>query len=215
MKHPLTRREFVKRGIVAAGAAFTFPTIVPSSVFGQDAPSNRISIGLIGMGLMMGSHHNIMLGRGDVQVIAICDVDHNKRERAKARTESSYGAKKTSGTYQGCEAYNEYERVIERRDIDAVMVITPDHWHTLISVAAMKSGKDVYVQKPMTLTIREGRLMSDTAKQYGGILQVGSQQRSERAFRNACGIVRHGWIGKVPTIYTHLGEVPHAQTLPE
>ena len=95
------------------------------------------------------------------------------------------------------------------------MVVTPDHWHTMISVAAMKSGKDVYVQKPMTLTIREGRLMSDTARQYGAILQVGSQQRSERAFRKACEIVRNGWIGKVHTIYTQLGEFPPPQTLPE
>ena len=215
MKHPFTRREFLRRATVAGGAALAFPTIVPSTVFGQDAPSNRINIGLIGMGLMMGSHHNIMLKRGDVQVVAICDVDRNKRERAKAHTETSYGAKKTSGTYKGCDIYNECERVIERKDIDAVMVITPDHWHTLISLAAMRSGKDVYVQKPMTLTIREGRLMSDTAKQYGAILQVGSQQRSEGAFRKACEIVRNGWIGKVHTIYTQLGEFPAPQTLPE
>ena len=84
----------------------------------------------------------------------------------------------------------------------------------MISLAAMKSGKDVYVQKPMTLTIREGRLMSDVATQYGAILQVGSQQRSERAFRKACEIVRNGWIGKVHTIYTQLGEFPPPQTLP-
>ena len=94
------------------------------------------------------------------------------------------------------------------------MVVTPDHWHAMISLAAMKSGKDVYVQKPMTLTIREGRLMSDAARQYSAILQVGSQQRSERAFRKACEIVRNGWIGKVHTIYTQLGEFPPPQTLP-
>src|SRR5438105_2517569 len=148
MKHPFTRREFLKRATIAGGAALAFPTVVPSTVFGENAPSNRITLGLIGMGLMMGSHHSIMLGRGDVQVAAICDVDRNKRERAKSHTESSYGAKKSSGAYKGCDAYNEYERIIERQDIDAIMVITPDHWHTLISLAAMKSGKDVYVQKP-------------------------------------------------------------------
>src|SRR5437016_12832468 len=116
MKHPFTRREFLKCASAAGAAALAFPVIVPSSVLGQDAPSNRINIGLIGMGLMMGSHHSIMLGRSDVQVVAICDVDRNKRERAKARTESSYGAKKTSGTYKGCDAYNEYEQIIERKD---------------------------------------------------------------------------------------------------
>ena len=215
MKHPaLTRREFLKSAAVA-GAALALPTIVPATVFGRNAPGNRITMGLIGMGLMMGGHHQIMLGREGVQVLAVCDVDRTKRERAKAQTEKSYAAKMASGTYKGCDAYNEYERVIERKDIDAVMVVTPDHWHTMISLAAMKSGKDVYVQKPMTLTIREGRLMSDANRQYGAILQVGSQQRSERAFRKACEIVRNGWIGKVHTIYTDLGEFPPPQTLPE
>ena len=211
--HPFTRREFLKRAAIA-GAALSLPTIVPGTVFGAAAPSNRITMGLIGMGLMMRSHHHVMLGREDAQVVAVCDVDGDKLERAKTQTEKSYGARKASGTYKGCDAYNEYERIMERNDIDAVFVITPDHWHAMISLAAMKSGKDVYVQKPMTLTIREGRLMSVAARQYGAILQVGSQQRSERAFRKACEIVRNGWIGKVHTIYTHLGEFPAPQTLP-
>jgi predicted dehydrogenase len=212
--HSFTRREFLKSAALAS-ATLALPTIVPSTVFGRNAPGNRITMGLIGMGLMMGGHHQIMLGREGVQVLAVCDVDRTKRERAKAQTEKSYAAKMASGTYKGCDAYNEYERVIERKDIDAVMVVTPDHWHTMISLAAMKSGKDVYVQKPMTLTIREGRFMSDANRQYGAILQVGSQQRSERAFRKACEIVRNGWIGKVHTIYTDLGEFPPPQTLTE
>ncbi len=215
MKHqPITRREFLKSAALV-GATLALPTIVPSTVLGRNAPGNRITVGLIGMGLMMGSHHHIMLGREDTQVLAVSDVDRGKRERAQAQTEKAYGAKQASGAYKGCDAYNEYERVIERSDIDAVIVATPDHWHAMISLAAMKSGKDVYVQKPMTLTIREGRLMSNAARQYGAILQVGSQQRSERAFRKACEIVRNGWIGKVHTIYTSLGEFPPPQTLPE
>ncbi len=209
-----SRREFLK-GAALAGAALAFPTIVPSSVFGQNAPSNRIGMGLIGMGLMMGGHQGHMSGRPDVQVLAVCDVDRSRRERAKASIERNYAQKTAAGTYKGCEAYNEYERIIERSDIDAVVVVTPDHWHAAISVAAMRSGKDVYVQKPMTLTIREGRIMSDVSRQYGAILQVGSQQRSERAFRKACEIVRNGWIGKVHTIYTELGEFPQPQTLAE
>ncbi|PWU14832.1 MAG: gfo/Idh/MocA family oxidoreductase [Verrucomicrobia bacterium] len=210
----LSRRDFLRSAAVA-GATLALPAFVPSSVFGQSAPSNRITLGLIGMGLMMGSHHNIAMGRDDTQVLAVCDVDRGKRERAKARTEKSYGAKKPSGVYKGCDAYNEYERIIERKDVDAVFVITPDHWHTMISLAAMKSGKDVYVQKPMTLTVREGRLMSDVARQYSAILQVGSQQRSERAFRKAAEIVRNGWIGKVHTVYVSLGEFAPPQDLPE
>ena len=208
------RRDFLRLGALA-GTSLVFPTILPATVFGQNPPSNRINLGLVGMGLMMGSHHHLSLGREDVQVLAVCDVDRAKREKAKAQTERAYAAKTTGGTYKGCDAYNEYERIIERDDIDAVFVVTPDHWHASISLAAIKSGKDVYVQKPMTLTIREGRWMSDAAKQYGAILQVGSQQRSERAFRKACEIVRNGWIGKVHTIYTQLGEFPPPQTLPE
>ena len=195
--------------------ALSMPALVPGTVFGQNAPSNRINMGLIGMGLMMGGHQGYMSGRPDVQVLAVCDVDQRKREGAKAAVERAYARRTSSGNYKGCDAYNEYERIIERKDIDAVVVVTPDHWHTPISVAAMRSGKDVYVQKPMTLTIREGRIMSNVSRQYGAILQVGSQQRSERAFRRACEIVRNGWIGNVHTIYTNLGEFPPPSTLPE
>jgi Oxidoreductase family, C-terminal alpha/beta domain/Oxidoreductase family, NAD-binding Rossmann fold/TAT (twin-arginine translocation) pathway signal sequence len=212
-KQSFSRRDFLKSAAIA-GATFALPALIPSTVLGRNAPGNRINVALIGMGLMMSSHHHIMLGRGDVQVLAVCDVDRTKRERAKALTERAYSAKMASGAYKGCDDYNEFERIIERRDIDAVIVATPDHWHTMVSLAAMKSGKDVYVQKPMTLTVREGRLMSNTSREYGAILQVGSQQRSERAFRKACEIVRNGWIGKVHTIYTDLGEFPPPQTLP-
>ncbi len=209
----MNRRDFL-RGAALSSAAFAFPTIIPSSVLGQNAPSNRISMALIGMGLIIKGHQSHMCGRDDVQVVAVCDVDRGKREKAKAAIEEVY-AKKTGSSYQGCAAYNEFERIMERTDIDAVVIGTPDHWHAPISVAAMRSGKDVYVQKPMSLTIREGRIMSDVARQYGAILQVGSQQRSERAFRKACEIVRNGWIGKVHTIYTQLGEFAPPQPLPE
>ncbi|MCX6904718.1 MAG: Gfo/Idh/MocA family oxidoreductase [Verrucomicrobia bacterium] len=170
---------------------------------------------MIGLGLMMGGHQSHMCGRDDVQVLAVCDVHRDRRENARLSVERVYASKKAAGAYKGCDAYNEFERIIERKDIDAVVVVTPDHWHAPISLAAMRSGKDVYVQKPMTLTIREGRLMSDTARQYGAILQVGSQQRSERAFRKASEFVRNGYIGKVHTIYASLGEFPPPQTLPE
>lgn len=210
----LSRRRFL-RGFALVPAALSLPSLVPASVFGQNAPGNRINLGLIGMGLMMGGHHRSMLGRQDVQVLAVCDVYRERRDRARELTESACAAKASQGTYKGCAAYNEFERIIDRKDIDAVMVVTPDHWHAIISVAAMQAGKDVYVQKPMTLTITEGRWMCDVAKRTGAVLQVGSQQRSERAFRKACEIVRNGWIGKVHTIYTSLGEFPPPQTLPE
>ncbi len=209
----MTRRGFLK-GATGAAAIAAFPAIVPSSVFGANAPNNRIGMGLIGMGLMMNSHLNKMVRRDDVQVLAVCDVDRGRREKAKKQVEDAY-SKQAGVTYKGCAAYHEFEELLARDDIDAVVIATPDHWHAPISVMAMRHGKDVYVQKPMTLTIREGRIMSDTAKQYGCILQVGSQQRSERAFRKAAQIVRNGLIGKVHTIYTNLGEFPPPQTLPE
>jgi predicted dehydrogenase len=171
-------------------------------------------VGLIGLGLMMGGHQGHLCGRSDTQVLAVCDADRGKRERAKKSVEDSYAQRQGTTRYQGCEAYLEFEKIMERRDIDAVVICTPDHWHAPISVMAMRHGKDVYVQKPMTLTIREGRIMSDVSRQYGAVLQVGSQQRSERAFRKACEIVRNGWIGNVHTIYAGLGSFAPPRTLP-
>lgn len=210
---PITRRSFLKRA-AGAGAVAAFPTIVPSTVFGQNAPNNRIGIGFIGNGLMMSSHRNKMLRRDDVQAVAVCDVDYGRLQKAKAQVEKSY-EKQLRGSYKGCAALHNFEDLLARDDIDAVFIATPDHWHAPISVMAMRRGKDVYVQKPMSLTIREGRIMSDTAKQYGRILQVGSQQRSERAFRKAVQIVRNGLIGKVQTIYAGLGRFAPPATLPE
>ncbi len=213
-KHLLNRRDFLK-GTAALGAAAAFPTLVPSTVFGAAAPSNRITMGMIGMGLQMGGHLRGMLGRGEVHVLAVCDVDQHKLQSAKNSVERAYANRTTSGTYRGCDAYREYEKICERPDIDAVFICTPDHWHAPISLAAIKAGKDVFCQKPMTLTIREGRMVSDACKQYGTIFQVGSQQRSNWAFRKACEIVRNGWIGKVHTIYTKLGQFAPPMTLPE
>ncbi len=210
-----SRRSFLLKGAAALGAVAAFPTIVPSTVFGATAPSNRINLGMIGMGLMMGGHLEGMLNRDDVQVVAVCDVYESRRESAKKRVEQKYAEKAPGGSYKGCDAYLEYEKICERPDIDGVFVVTPDHWHALCSLAAMRAGKHVYCQKPMTLTIREGRLMSDTARQYGIVFQVGSQQRSEYAFRRASEIVRNGWIGKVHTIYTSLGQFAPPTTLPE
>ena len=211
MKRHLTRRDLLKRAGTAAGAFVAAPTIIPSSALGKDgavAPSNRIQMGLIGHGLIMGGHRGYHLNREDVQVVAVCDVYEDRREKAKDEAHKKYAEKREAGTFKGCEAYHEYERIIDRDDIDAVVVGTPDHWHAPISVAAMRSGKDVYVEKPMTLTIHEGQVMRDVAQQYGRILQVGSQQRSNNAFRKACEIVRNGWIGKVHTIYAGLGGFP-------
>jgi predicted dehydrogenase len=210
LDHSFTRRDFLRTAALA-GAALGFPTVIPARVLGQNAPSQRLNLGLIGMGLQMGGHLRHFVNRPDTQVLAVCDVSRERRDKARAEVEKAYG---NGGSYKGCAAYHEFEAIVGRQDIDGVVVVTPDHWHAPISNAAMRAGKDVYCQKPMTLTMREGRIMSDTARQYGAICQVGSQQRSERAFRKAAEIVRNGWIGKVHTIYAKLGEFAPAQTLP-
>lgn len=202
----MKRRDLLKKASVLAA-----PMIIPASALGKNgatAPSNRIHMGLIGHGLIMGGHRGYHLQRKDVQVLAVCDVHQGRREGALKHVEETYAKREGLGKYKGCEAYHEFERIMDRDDIDAVVVGTPDHWHAPISVAAMRNGKDVYVEKPMTLTIEEGKVMRAVSGQYGRILQVGSQQRSNNAFRKACEIVRNGWIGKVHTIYARLGSFP-------
>ena len=212
--HFLTRRDFLHKAAVI-GAAVSIPSIVPSTVFGANAPSNRITMGMIGMGGQMGGHFRGMLNRQNVQVVAVCDVDRNKRENAKRQAESAYAQNMASGTYKGCDAYNEYEEICTRPDIDAIFNCTPDHWHVPIDLMAMKNGKDVFCQKPLTLTIHEGQLLRDAAKQYGTIFQTGSQQRSERAFRTAAEMVRNGFIGDIKTCYAQLDRFADPQILPE
>ncbi|MHC4643659.1 MAG: Gfo/Idh/MocA family protein [Planctomycetota bacterium] len=184
----VSRREFLKSSVVTA-AAFAVPTIVPSSVFGADAPSNRITIGSIGLGGMGTGNMKGFKGKSGSQVVAVCDVDAGHREKARQIAELD---EKSS--------YNDFRDLIARDDIDAVVVATPDHWHVPTSIAAVKAGKDVYCEKPLTLTIGGGRALADAVKRYGRVLQTGSQQRSGSEFRKACELVRNGRIGKLHTI---------------
>jgi len=146
------------------------------------------------------------LHSGDTQIVAVCDVDSGRREGARKAVEAHYSARRPKGTYQGCAAYNDFRELIARDDIDAVVISTPDHWHILPAMAAVRSGKDVYVEKPFTLTIAEGRAISNAVRRYGRVCQVGSQQRSEWRFRFACELVRNGRIGKLRTIRTGLAK---------
>jgi predicted dehydrogenase len=184
----VTRREFLRSSVVTA-AAFAVPTIVPSSVFGADAPSNRITIGSIGLGGMGTGNMKGFKGKSGSQVVAVCDVDAGHREKAR----------QTAGLDEKS-SYNDFRDLLARDDIDAVVVATPDHWHVPTSIAAVKAGKDVYCEKPLTLTIGGGRALADAVKRYGRVLQTGSQQRSGSEFRKACELVRNGRIGKLHTI---------------
>ncbi|MCX7050190.1 MAG: Gfo/Idh/MocA family oxidoreductase [Candidatus Sumerlaeota bacterium] len=199
-KHSVTRRSFVK-GMIAAGAA---PYIIPASALGADgrpAPSNRIVMGFIGVGGQGSGDMGGFMGYPEVQIVAVCDVDATKRASAKKRVEDKYGKEKTSGAYKGCEDYNDFRDVVRRSDIDAIFCATPDHWHALVTVEAMRNGKDVYCEKPETLTIREGRMMVDTARRYGRVFSGGSQRVWEdynwyhkNVYGGVIGEVKEAWV---------------------
>ncbi len=209
-----TRRRFLQSSI-AAGAA---PLILPSTAWGrarQDAPSNRITMGLIGCGSMGNANMNEFLRMDDVQVIAVCDPDQQRREESKRAVENHYARATRDGTFAGCEQYNDFRDLLAREDIDAIIQATPDHWHGLVIVHAARANKDIYGEKPLSLTIDQGRAMADTVKKYGRVFQTGSQQRSEGDFRFACELVRNGRIGTVHSVTCGLPNTPTTGNHPE
>jgi predicted dehydrogenase len=211
----VTRRHFL--GGVAAGS-LAFPAIVPASVFGADdkpPPSERVTVGFIGCGKMANDYHlSELLKFGDVQALAVCDVDTNRREAAKKRVEKAYSERKD---YKGCTAYNDFRDVVGRKDIDAVVIATPEHWHAIPAIEAMKAGKDVYCEKPLVLTLAEGKRCIDAARKYQRVFQTGSQQRSNvfGDFRQAAEIVRSGRLGRIEVVTVGVGGPPRPCDLPE
>jgi len=194
------------------------PYFVPAAALGHAtrlAPSERITLGFIGVGNMGSAHLPNFLGNREVQVVAICDVDRLKRDKAREQVEQHYAAERESGRFRGCETYNEFEDLLARDDIDAVLIAVPDHWHALIAIAACKAGKDVYCEKPLALTIREAREMVRAARRYNTVFQTGSQQRSDAKFRYACELVRNGRIGKLLTVHVDVGGPSSEKYLPE
>jgi len=208
----LTRRQFLRSSAVA-GAALLGPTIVPASVFGANAPSERINVGCIGVGRMGLGDLREALGFKQTQVVAVCDVDSKRVKHAQKLVEEKYSTQSRNrtargATYKGCATYKDFRELVARDDIDAVMIATPDQWHALPAIAAAKAGKDIFLQKPLTLTIQEGRVLSDTVRRYNRVFQVGSQQRSDARFRQACELVRNGRIGKLHTVKVGFGTDP-------
>jgi len=192
----IKRRDFIKKSSGAVLGVLTFPQIIPSSVFarpGQVAPSDRITLGCIGVGGMGTGNLQGFLSKSEVQVLAVCDVDRKHRDRAKRMVDKNH-------QNQDCATYNDYREVLARKDIDAIMTATPDHWHAIIAVEIARAGKDIYAEKPLAFNISEGRAIVDAVHQYGVIWQTGSWQRSQRNFRFACELVRNGRIGKVHTV---------------
>lgn len=200
----ITRRSFLSHAACLSGAMAT-PTLVPTLTRAADrtvAPSERISVGLIGHGLMGHGHLRRLAGDPEIQVLAVCDVDRSRREKGKQHVEEVYAARRNGASYNGCTPYNDYRDLLARRDIDAVVIVTPDHWHALQAIEAVKAGKDVYCEKPISLTVREGRRLVETVHRYGRIFQTGTQYRSIPTIREVCEFVRAGGLGPVKSVFT-------------
>ncbi len=198
----VTRRTFIK-----AASALSAPYFVPRFALGSvlPAPSERITLGFIGVGNMGGGHLGTFLGHHDVQIVAVCDVDSVKRDEAVQRVNEHYAEQRDKSTFDGCDGYHEFEALLDRDDIDAVLIAVPDHWHAIIAVAACRSGKDVYCEKPLSLTVRDAREMVLAARRHGSVFQTGSQQRSADEFYKACSMVRSGRIGRLQTVDVNIG----------
>ncbi len=197
----MKRRNFLKTTSAAAASAMVIPTVVPSSVFGKSAPSNKIQIGQIGCGRIARGHDLPGTMRWDIaRVIAVSDVDSNRMKEGKELVEGFYARKENSDKAIEVKMYDDYKEMLLNPEIDAVIISTPDHWHSQPAIEACLAGKDIYLQKPTSLTITEGRMLSDIARKQGTILQLGTQQRSSDQFRIAAELVRNGRIGKIHTV---------------
>ncbi|WP_231956395.1 Gfo/Idh/MocA family protein [Posidoniimonas polymericola] len=212
---PTNRRGFLKAAgaaVVAAGS----PYVAPSSVFGKAAPSNRINVGVIGLGTRGIPDMKVFMNNEDVQIRAICDVNTASdgyrdevtvmgREPALQMANEYYGAKRKTGAYEGVVATSDFREVLSRDDIDAVAIVVPDHWHAPMTILAANAGKDIFCQKPLTLTLGEGRDMINAVRSNQRILQTASQYRSHCRARHACELVRNGRIGELKSMRVRIG----------
>ena len=199
--HRMSRRAFLARAAGGAGAALAAVTVLTGASRAKTPPADRITVACIGMG-RQAAHSNVrfFLGEDDAQVVAVCEVDRWRRERAKRQVESHYAKGKRSGAYAGCDAVVDFRDILARDDVDAVMISTPDHWHVPMANAAARAGKDVCLEKPITLSIAEGRAMVETFRRTGRIFRVDSEFRSIEVFQRAAELVRNGRIGRLERI---------------
>jgi len=207
----------MRQTTTALAAAVAAPAIIPASALGRTgakSPNDRITMGFIGVG-GQGSGHLLggawtyvaggYAGRKEVQVLAVCDVWRERRENATRKVNDHYAEVYGKGNYKSCEAYTDFRQVLDRADIDAVLIATPAHWHATMAAMAVAAGKDVYCEKPTAVTVRESQAMLSAVRRYGRVYQAGTQQRSEYdgKFRRACEFVRSGRIGKLQAIYAY------------
>lgn len=207
---PISRRGFLGR----AAVALTAPMIIPSWR-AHAAPANRINLGFIGLGTQGRGLMGIFLGRNDVQVRGVCDVDTHRREDARQRVDTYYAAQTGRATTEACRAFEDFRELVARPEIDAVVIATPDHWHALTTIAAANAGKDVYCEKPLCKSVHEAKAMVRAVREHQRVLQTGSMQRSMREFRVACELVRNGCLGKIDHVDVTVGGPAVPCDLPE
>ena len=194
MSAKMNRRQFLDQA--ARAAAIVVPAMIPASALGRSgrvAPSERVVMGSIGVGNMGFGDMNAFMGIPEVQVVAACDVKSTIRDRAKQAVDARYGN-------TDCAVYNDFRELLARDDIDAVCIATLDSWHVVHALAAVRAGKDLYVEKPLGMSINEIKVLRDAVHRYGRVFQFGTQQRSSAEFRQACEIARNGRLGKLHTI---------------
>ncbi len=211
-----SRRAFLGQAVIPALAALA-PTAISRTALGAGnaaAASDRITLGFIGIGCMGQGHLAHLLTYPDVQVVAVCDVDTWRRENAQRVVDEAYAARRTAGDCGGCVAYVDFRDLLARDDIDAVVIALGDRWHVVATVMAAEAGKDIYVEKPVSLRIAETRAMVEAVRRHGRICQVGLQQRSAPEFRRATQLVRDGALGRIRRIYTIHNSVSSDVDLP-
>ena len=196
MNHParLSRRHFLSPPPASPEDGRSHhPAVVRFRCDGQTAPSNQITLGCIGVGGMGTYNLKNFAGQPGCRVVAVCDVMPARREHAKEIVDATYGD-------QGCAMIADWRELMARKDIDAVMIATPDHWHSLMAVAAANAGKDMYCEKPMGISLEDGQAIRDAVRKHQRVFQAGTWQRSARDFRFACELARNGYFGKLHTV---------------
>jgi predicted dehydrogenase len=213
-RNRVSRRDFLKSAVAWAAGPYVITSLGRSLARGAPPPSGRITVGVIGCGGRGRSLLTSFLDQKDVQPVALCDVDQGQLASARQIVHEKRGEQTT------CFETGDFRAVLERDDVDAVIIATPDHWHAIPVIAAARAGKDIYGEKPLSLTLAEGRAMVDEVTRAGCVFQTGSQQRSDGRFRLAAELVRNGRLGRLrritcglPTGHTHPNITP--QPVPE
>jgi predicted dehydrogenase len=223
-KNAMNRRDFVGKAATALAGIM----IVPRHVLGGTrpdgtkyiAPSDIISLGFIGTGKQGRGLTNSFLSTNEARIVAMSEVYKAKAQLTIDRIKTFYEKNPQSGTYSEIPVYNDFRELLARKDVDAVVIATPDHWHAAMAVRAAEAGKDIYCEKPLALTVKEGRAMVNAARKYNRVFQTGSMQRSWPEFRQAAELIRNGYIGEVKSIKVNVGPPPKpydlpAETIPE